>query len=89
MEKKFAQKLVDCFAHDVAPEVHENAAQVWSEYISQLRDLQYNVEQTEDPLLDSLTEHSIRPLLTRIFGYDGTGTEDTNERPEYVQTDSV
>jgi hypothetical protein len=55
------------------PEIHENAAAVWAEFVKSLRDLQYTLEIPVDNLLNTLqSRESVAALLEAMFNPDNS-----------------
>jgi hypothetical protein len=70
-EKGLVDHLVVCLSTQRPPQVHENAAALWSEFVRSLRDLQYSLEVTADHLLDALcSEENVGKLLSNVFPED-------------------
>uniref|UniRef100_A0A1I8B6V3 Uncharacterized protein n=1 Tax=Meloidogyne hapla TaxID=6305 RepID=A0A1I8B6V3_MELHA len=72
VDKGFAQKLLWLLSAEQPSYVHENGAALWVEFIRALREFQYNVEQTYDPLLESIqSEEIVTKLLSLMFPVEG------------------
>lgn len=73
MEKGFVERLLDLLSPNQPSTIHENAAALWVEFVKALREFQYNVEQSPDPLLESIqSEESVSKLLELMFPSDGS-----------------
>nr|CAD2169029.1 unnamed protein product [Meloidogyne enterolobii] len=72
VDKGFPQKLLWLLSAEQPSYVHENGAALWVEFIRALREVQYNVEQTFDPLLEAIqSEEIVTKLLSMMFPVDG------------------